>query len=117
MDLSLSNPSEDHSCLHPLELVLSKIRSWDSGTSQHSSHDRSLFTNFEPLPNQSPVKGLGGEVTPLGIGSIRVPCKGKQGQLAYLDLDKVLFMPGSGVNLMYLRSAAARRMPPCYRFR
>lgn len=95
MDLSVSNPNEDHSCLHPLELILSKIWIWDSGTSQHSSHDRSLFTNFEPLPNQSLVKGLEGEVTPLGIGSIRVPCKGKQGQLAYLDLDKVLFMPGS----------------------
>ncbi len=83
-----------------IELALSKIWIWDSGTSQHSSYDRSLFDNFEPLPNRSPVKRLGGQVIPLGIGSIRVSCKGKQGQLAYLNLDKVLFMPGSGVNLM-----------------
>ena len=56
----------------PLELALSKIWIWDSGTSQHSSHNRSLFDNFKLLPNQSPVKGLGGEVIPLGISSIRV---------------------------------------------
>ena len=81
-------------------MALLKFWIWDSGTSQHSSHNRSFFDNFEPLLNQSPVKGLGGEVIPVGISFIRVPCKRKQGQLAYLNLDKVLFMPGSGVNLM-----------------
>ena len=61
----------------PIELALSKIWIWDNKTSQHSSYDRSLFDNFESLPNLSPVKGLGAEVIPLGIGSIRVSCKGK----------------------------------------
>ncbi len=86
-----------------LELALSKIWIWDSEKSQHSSHDRSLFDNLKTLPNQSPVKGLRGEVFPLGICSIRVPCKRKQGKLAYVNLDNVLFMPGSGVDLMSQR--------------
>lgn len=84
----------------PLEMALLKIWIWDSGTSQHSSHDCGLFTEFTSLINQSPVQMLGIEVSPQGVGSISVSCKGKDGQLAYLCLEKVLFTPGSGVNLM-----------------
>lgn len=61
------------------------------------------------------MKGLGGEVSPLGIGSVRVPCKGKHGQLAYLDLDKVLFIPGWAKPYISGPTAAGR-MSSCYSF-
>lgn len=35
------------------------------------------------------------------MGLIKVPCKGKKSRLVYLDLDKILFMLGSGVNLIF----------------
>lgn len=54
----------------PLKLALSKFCIWNSGISQYLSHDYSLFTDFETLSNQSLVKSLKGEVTPLGVGFI-----------------------------------------------
>ena len=81
-------------------MALSKIWIWDSGISQHSSHDCNLFSLFKPLTNQSPVKRLDKKIALQDIGTIKVFCKGKNKQLTYLLLKKVLFMPGSGVNLM-----------------
>ena len=96
----------------PLEMTLSKIWIWESRTSPHSCHDCNLFSQFKPLTNKSPVKGLGRKIAPQGIGAIKVPCKGKNGQLTYLLLEKVLFMSGSRVNLMSEGQLQREGCPP-----
>lgn len=82
---------------------LSKLWIWDTGTSRHSTNDRSLFLNFWPIANPRPVRSLGGAVIPQGIGDIKLECKDRTGVITPLLLRDAHFMPDSGVNLISQR--------------
>ena len=84
----------------PANPLLSKLWIWDTGTSRHSTCDRKLFLNFRPLVNPFPIQGLGGAITPQGIGDIRLECKDQTGATTSLLLRDAHFMPNSGVNLI-----------------
>ena len=77
---------------------ISKLWICDSGTSQHITHDRSIFTSFKtsdcPL-----IQGIGGVLIPKGIGNVMLRCAGNEG-LREFPLFDVLYVPDGGLNLI-----------------
>ena len=80
---------------------ISKLWICDSGTSQHITHDRSIFTSFK-TSDCPPIQGIGGVLIPKGIGNIMLLCAGNKG-LREFPLFDVLYVPDGGLNLISQR--------------
>ena len=77
---------------------ISKLWICDSGTSQHITHDRSIFTSFK-TSDCPPIQGIGGVLIPKGIGNVMLRCAGNEG-LREFPLFDVLYVPDGGLNLI-----------------
>ena len=74
----------------------------DNACSQHLSKDRDAFTTFralKPSDNIGPMGGLGGKLSPVGIGKVEIHCN-IGGKRRTLCLSEVLYIPDSPVNLI-----------------
>ena len=70
----------------------------DTGASYHMTHDRSLLTDFKATPN-TPVGGIGGQLTSPGYGTVRLLCRTPTGGRS-LKIHNVLYVPGCQFNLL-----------------
>ena len=80
--------------------TLDFLSAWllDTGASYHMTHDRSLLTNFKPTPD-TPVGGIGGQLTSPGYGTVRLLCRTPNGG-RWMSIHNVLYVPGSHFNLL-----------------
>ena len=81
----------------------------DTGASFHMTHDRSLLSDFVATPD-TPVGGIGGELTSPGYGTARLLCHTSNGGRA-MRIHKVLYVPGCQFNLISFSQLQASGCP------
>lgn len=85
-------------CDSPIK-EMAKLWVWDCGNSQHISHDRAAFTQLTEK-TLAPIQGIGGALTPRGIGTVTLSCLDGQGNSRPFPLFNVLYVPEGGLNLI-----------------
>jgi hypothetical protein len=95
-------------CLSPRALSYSDFY-LDSGATQHMSHQRSLFTNFQPIqPGLKWISGIGqSRVEILGTGNIIITSLAEGAHQTITLLD-ALYAPSLGINLVSVGSITAK---------
>ena len=73
----------------PPSMKLSPVWIWDSANSCNICHNRSAFSTFQPLTNQTLITGLGGNMSAEGEEHINLTCKFLDKKLQVLILNKV----------------------------
>ncbi len=73
----------------PPSMKLSPVWIWDSANSCNICHNRSAFSTFQPLTNQTLITGLGGNMSAEGEEHIYLTCKFLDRKLQVLILNKV----------------------------
>ena len=78
----------------------------DSGSTEHLTGDKSLFTTYEPLGGAGELITFGnkGELWAEGVGTVELRCELPSGEQV-VTLKNVLYIPGVAANLFSIKKA------------